>query len=300
MKTLYIIGNGFDLHFGLKTKTDHFIEYLKNQPVYNETDNAFNVFNSYGVNWYEYEQSLNNIDLDEIEFQNEIQPDYLSDRESDRDGGILNMQMYVDSLSKTIRAALEQMVISANKDTLALSNCFRTPKLFEVGDAILTFNYTSTIEILFEVPDSVPIFHIHGCYDQGTPLVFGYRSNQNSYGKSWSEMDEDHGDYYVAQQREAVYDFYRSWEKRLEIDKLESFLSMCEKIDRVVVLGHSMSPVDYEYMERVDERINPRIWEISFYNESDIQRIKSQRYSFQQKMIFDKMDMLLNRLSRLP
>ena len=86
MKTLYIIGNGFDLHFGLKTKTDHFIEYLKNQPVYNETDNAFNVFNSYGVNWYEYEQSLNNIDLDEIEFQNEIQPDYLSDRVSDRDG----------------------------------------------------------------------------------------------------------------------------------------------------------------------------------------------------------------------
>lgn len=300
MKTLYIIGNGFDLHFGLKTKTDHFIEYLKNQPIYNETDNAFNVFNSYGVNWYEYEQSLNNIDLDEIEFQNEIQPDYLSDRESDRDGGILNMQMYVDSLSKTIRAALEQMVISANKDALALSKCFRTPKLFEVGDAILTFNYTSTIEILFEVPDSVPIFHIHGCYDQGTPLVFGYRSNQNSYGKSWSEMDEDHGDYYVAQQREAVYDFYSSWEKRLEIDKLESFLSMCGKIDRVVVLGHSMSPVDYEYMERVDARINPRIWEISFYSESDIQRIISQRYSFQQKMIFDKMDTLLNRLSRLP
>lgn len=300
MKTLYIIGNGFDLHFGLKTKTDHFIEYLKNQPVYNEADNAFNVFYSYGVNWYEYEQSLNNIDLDEIEFQNEIQPDYLSDRESDRDGGILNMQMYVDSLSKTIRAALEQMVISANNDTLALSKCFRTPRLFEVGDAILTFNYTSTIEILFEVPALVPICHIHGCYDQGTPLVFGYRSNQNSYGKSWSEMDEDHGDYYVAQQREAVYDFYSSWEKRLEIDKLESFLSMCGKIDRVVVLGHSMSPVDYEYMERVDARINPRIWEISFYSESDIQRIKSQRYSFQQKMIFDKMDTLLNRLSRLP
>ena len=38
-----------------------------------------------------YEQSLNDIDLDEIEFRNEIQPDYLSDRESDRDGGIVNM-----------------------------------------------------------------------------------------------------------------------------------------------------------------------------------------------------------------
>lgn len=295
MRTLYIIGNGFDLHFNLKTKTDNFENYLKNQTIYNGVGNASDVFNGYGVNWYEYEQSLNNIDLDEIESQNEIQPDYLSDRESDRDGGILNMQMYVGSLSEAIRSALEQMVISANEDASVLSEDFLAPKLFEVGDAILTFNYTSTIEILFKVPDSVPIFHIHGCYEQGTPLVFGYRNNQNSYVKTWPDMDEDNWDYYVAQQREAVYDFYSSWEKKLEIDKLVSFLLKCGKMDRVVVLGHSMSPVDYEYMEKVDATLNPRIWEISYYNENDIHRVQSQRYSFQQKMIFKKMDMIFNR-----
>lgn len=295
MRTLYIIGNGFDLHFNLKTKTDNFENYLKNQTIYNGVDNASDVFNSYGVNWYEYEQSLNDIDLDEIESQNEIQPDYLSDRESDRDGGIVNMQMYVGSLSEAIRSALEQMVISANEDALVLSEDFLAPKLFEVGDAILTFNYTSTIEILFEVPDSVPIFHIHGCYEQDTPLVFGYRNNQNSYVKTWPDMDEDNWDYYVAQQREDVYDFYSSWEKKLEIDKLVSFLLKCGKMDRVVVLGHSMSPVDYEYMEKVDATLNPRIWEISYYNENDIHRVQSQGYSFQQKMIFKNMDMIFNR-----
>ncbi|MCT7670090.1 MAG: bacteriophage abortive infection AbiH family protein [Lactobacillus iners] len=295
MRTLYIIGNGFDLHFNLKTKTDNFENYLKNQTIYNGVDNASDVFNSYGVNWYEYEQSLNDIDLDEIESQNEIKPDYLSDRESDRDGGIVNMQMYVGSLSEAIRSALEQMVISANEDALVLSEDFLAPKLFEVGDAILTFNYTSTIEILFEVPDSVPIFHIHGCYEQGTPLVFGYRNNQNSYVKTWPDMDEDNWDYYVAQQREVVYDFYSSLEKKLEIDKLVSFLLKCGKMDRVVVLGHSMSPVDYEYMEKVDATLNPRIWEISYYNENDIHRVQSQGYSFQQKMIFKNMDMILNR-----
>lgn len=295
MRTLYIIGNGFDLHFNLKTKTYNFENYLKNQTIYNGVDNASDVFNSYGVNWYEYEQSLNDIDLDEIESQNEIKPDYLSDRESDRDGGIVNMQMYVGSLSEAIRSALEQMVISANEDALVLSEDFLAPKLFEVGDAILTFNYTSTIEILFEVPDSVPIFHIHGCYEQGTPLVFGYRNNQNSYVKTWPDMDEDNWDYYVAQQREVVYDFYSSLEKKLEIDKLVSFLLKCGKMDRVVVLGHSMSPVDYEYMEKVDATLNPRIWEISYYNENDIHRVQSQGYSFQQKMIFKNMDMILNR-----
>ena len=134
MRTLYIIGNGFDLHFKLKTKTNHFVEHLKTQPVYNEVGNAFEVLNCYGVDWYEYEQSLNDIDLDDIEFQNEIQPDYLSDRESDRDGGILNMQMYVDSLSEAIRSALEQMVIAANEDALALSKYYLAPKLLYIYD----------------------------------------------------------------------------------------------------------------------------------------------------------------------
>ena len=93
MGTLYIIGNGFDLHFKLKTRPEHFEKYLETQPVYNERSNAFEVLNCYGVDWHEYEQSLNDIALDDIAFQNEIQPDYLSDRESDRDCGILNMQM---------------------------------------------------------------------------------------------------------------------------------------------------------------------------------------------------------------
>lgn len=149
MGTLYIIGNGVDLHFKLKTRTNHFVEYLKTQPVYNEVGNAFEVLGCYGVDWYEYEQSLNDIDLDEIQFQNEIQPDYLSDRESDRDDGILNMQMYVDSLREAIESALIQMVIAANNDIFALSRYYQPPQLFKAEDAILTFNYTSTIELLF-------------------------------------------------------------------------------------------------------------------------------------------------------
>lgn len=136
MGTLYIIGNGFDLNFNLNTKTEHFSGYLKQQSVYNEVGNALDVLDCYGVDWHEYEQSLNDIDLDEIEFQNVIQPDYLSDRESDRDGGILNMQMYVDSLSDAINTALEQMVDEANNDVRKLSRMSHKKKLFQSGDAI--------------------------------------------------------------------------------------------------------------------------------------------------------------------
>lgn len=293
MGTLYIIGNGFDLNFNLKTRTGHFSEYLKKQSVYNEVGNALDVLDCYGVDWYEYEQSLNDIDLDELEFQNEIQPDYLSDRESDRDGGILNMQMYVNSLSDAINSALEQMVSNANDDARKLGMMSHKRKLFKSGDAILTFNYTSTIEYLFSVPYDVPIFHVHGCYEDGTRLIFGYRSNGNSYGNTWVSVDEDNWDYYVAQQREAVYAFYDSWRKPLQIDALRAFLSNCYGINRVVVLGHSMSSVDAEYMEEVERMIRPLSWEVSYHDMDGIRKIRSQGYSFDRKIRFALMEELM-------
>lgn len=286
MGILYIIGNGFDLHFNLKTKTEDFIECLKKQPVYNEVSNALDVLECYGVDWNEYEQSLNDINLDELEFQNEIQPDYLSDRESDRDGGIVNMQMYVDGLSNAIKSALEQMVDDANNDVFELSNSNTKKQLFKVGDAILTFNYTSTIEYLFDVPYAVPILHIHGCYEHNSELIFGYRSNQNSYTETWTDIDEDHWDYYVAQQKEVVYSFYDGWRKRLQINKLRTFLSECYGIDNVVALGHSMSAVDAEYMEEIERILHPVIWYISYHDKRDIMYVKSQNYSFSHKIHF--------------
>lgn len=293
MRTLYIIGNGFDLNYNLKTRTSHFTEYLKRQPIYNEASNALDVLGCYGVDWHEYEQSLNDIDLDELEFQNEIQPDYLSDRESDRDGGILNMQMYVESLSDAIIAALEQMVANANNDARKLSMMSPKKKLFRSGDAILTFNYTSTVEYLFSVPYDVPIFHVHGCYESGNRLIFGYRSNTRSYGRTWASVDEDNWDFYVAQQREAVYAFYDSWRKPLQIDKLRAFLSDCYGIDRVVVLGHSMSAVDAEYMELVESSLNPNSWDISYHNPNSINDIMALKYSFSNKMRFATMKELM-------
>ena len=39
-----MIGNGFDLHFGLNTKPECFEEYLATKSIYNEPDNALDFF----------------------------------------------------------------------------------------------------------------------------------------------------------------------------------------------------------------------------------------------------------------
>ena len=68
-KTLYILGNGFDLHFGLKTLPSDFCEILKSYDIYNEVVKADEVLLGYGVDWSQYEESLAEMDLEEIEEQ---------------------------------------------------------------------------------------------------------------------------------------------------------------------------------------------------------------------------------------
>ena len=218
MATLYIIGNGFDLHHKLRTTTGDFKEHLKKETVYNEGISAFDVFNSYAVDWNEYEQSLSEIDLEEIKEQNAQAPDYLSDHEYDRDGGILNMQMYCDSLSDAVRSALANMVRAAE---IEIEKKSHNPRLymFDEGDAILSFNYTSTVESLYNLRTN-PIFHIHGYYPNNEELVFGYADPDRTYENRLDREDED---YYINEQRRTVAGFYEYWQKHLRLDELKDF-----------------------------------------------------------------------------
>ena len=284
MATLYIIGNGFDLHYGLRTLPRDFENILMTKHIYNETDNAHDILNTYGVNWNEYEKSLANLNLYEIEEQNLIMPDYSSDHESDRDGGILNMRMYVDSINEAISSALNEMVQAANEEVQRKSLLEERYQLFNRGDAILSFNYTSTIEMLFDLPLNIPILHIHGFYDAGQPLIFGYKNGSDNYARKLESSAED-GDYYVYQQREIIYDFYKSHRKIYQTNILSDFLINCGRIERIVVLGHSMGEVDSDYMEQIEYRLQPIDWKISYHNSDDV-IVNSQKYSFISKVQF--------------
>lgn len=284
MATLYVIGNGFDLHFGLKTSPQHFQNILMQKRIYNEIDNAYDILNTYGVNWSEYEQSLAELDLDEIENQNLIEPDYLSDHESDRDGGILNMKMYTNSIHQAISSALSEMVQEANEEVERRSLLGECYQLFKQGDAVLSFNYTSTLEQLYDLSEGIPILHIHGFYETNQPLIFGYKHGVENYERKIRADIED-VDPYVYQQREILYEFYQSQKKVIQRNVLENFLHNCSGIDQIVVLGHSMGPVDSDYMEQIEEMLHPVKWIIYFHDSDDV-KVNSQMYSFASKIQF--------------
>lgn len=283
MGTLYIIGNGFDLHFDLKTEPERFREILKTKGIYNESDNALDILAYYGVNWSGFEESLAEIDLGEIELRNLMAPDYLSDHESDRDGVILNMDYHLSSIYNAIFSSLEDMVSQANEKTQSMDRCDLQSAKYESNDAIISFNYTSTIENLFGVPPEFPLWHIHGYYAGGENLIFGYGVPKRSYEVVATE-DED---YYVFQQKSFVSDFYHSLRKELRLRKLEDFLyHKCRRIDKVRVYGHSLGRIDSEYMEKIEQFLHPAVWEISYHLDNDPVLTNAQHYSFSNKIHF--------------
>ena len=150
-RRLFVIGNGFDLHFGLPTKVSDFKDYLSYQNVYS-MGNAREVYDSYGVNWSEFEKSLASISIDCIYEENAQGPDYLSDRESDRDGGIIEMVELTDQFLEARNNALNEMINNTESKIQSIQSPYRK-SLFN-DSIIISFNYTSTLETLFDLQHS--------------------------------------------------------------------------------------------------------------------------------------------------
>lgn len=267
MNTLFIIGNGFDRYHDLPTSTCDFCNILSSKNVDGDVENALEIFMNYGVDWGEYENSLSMLDLDEIEKQHLTMPDYMSDHEGDRDGTIFYMESYLSDLNSVIEESLSEMVENAN-DQLFVKEA-KIKNVFKKNDAILSFNYTSTLEELYEI-EGIPILHIHGYLENNDELLFGYRDGKNAkeYRKNHFDPTDDSRDYYVDAQREEIIGFYENWRKNIQLKELEKFLHKIQQIDQIYVMGHSMSYVDGEYMEMIDRILSPSRWHISQFDNS--------------------------------
>lgn len=277
-KRLYVIGNGFDCMYGLSTKVSDFERHLSEKRVYNEIDSANEILNTYGVYWNEFEEGLSYIDIKEIYCRNVQSPDYLSDRESDRDEVILNMQLYTDSLEKCVRDALDDMIQEAESE-LDEKECI-TKSLFCEGDQIVSFNYTSTIERLYDLSEGINIMHVHG--DSDGNKIFGYKERLEAQ----SVISSDEEDYYADKQKDVVNSMYKRLQKNYKYKELNEFLERnCQEVEEVVVIGHSMANVDSDYMEMIEKIVKPQKWHISQYNQEPSENSLSE-YSFVDKICF--------------
>lgn len=302
---LFIIGNGLDLFFNLPTKVDNFIHFLNEQTVSDSHmgENAMDIYSNLGVSWGEWEEGLSDIDVESLISNCEISPNYNSNHEDDITGTIYEVQSFLDSLIASRNNALQNMVSNADNELELKIMNNNLPKynkeLFESSDLVINFNYTYSVEKLFNTNDLQLNYHIHGCLRDGSNLIFGYKND--CLLKQWQQKLKDERqdaadnlievDPILDRQEESIIHFYKENKKDFQYSRLKERLMQNNTIDFVVVLGHSMSSVDSKYMEMVESLLHPKKWYISYYNIYDKPDIG--QYSFKKDVDFVPFDKLI-------
>lgn len=252
----YVIGNGFDIHYGLDTSYLSFKKYLKvvHSDVVEKIDDLF----------FRYNMSCNPKDIEEwntLEDMlavfctldgDEIYEEGLSNAESDADRAdyfdspswnVDYYTQYIDILKQEFANWISKIDVCIKKDAY-----FRPSE----DDFILTFNYTETIENNFSCKKA-NILHIHG--KTGENLVIGHNDYQEPYLYN-VEWDKD-SDYRSTKAMEAVDSvllnaaklYYKDSESVLE--RYMPFIENINQCDKVVFLGLSCGLQDYIYVKEI-------------------------------------------------
>ena len=264
---LFIIGNGFDLAHNLPTRFD---PDFKNIALKHEENNFWEIYRSDVDIWSDFENSLGHPDfnsLEEVFYSHE--PDYLSDRESDRDDIICQVE---------VNGNLQETLYEFADNAEASLNYIQSKAFFEhildTDGYYIKFNYTHTLEDIYNISRK-NILHIHGevgknnlklGYPKGnfTPEKYSYDVRRKGRGPYIEIAIDDYideiEDYYIRTAYKELLDKCKSFYKQVRIDLLEDFLNHNQcKIEEIVVYGHSCA-IDFEYFSYLNIRYSNAYW----------------------------------------
>lgn len=265
-KTLYIIGNGFDLMHRMKTSYADFRRWLL---INNKIDILFElqtvfperINNSYLL-WSDFEKALGLYDS-EIAATWDIERLLLTE---DTIGGqsIFSPTFILDPSLKSI---------------VNDSFCSWVNQIEMVGDPIisfkpksvfLSFNYTDTLEKTYDIPGE-RVLHIHGSCRAGNGIIVGHRYLVDPFDFTIDGVDFRENNSRIQHMCE-INDLYKPIEKI--IDKHHTFFDDLSQVSQVIVMGHSCNEIDWPYFEKIKESVHKYAqWQCSWYTEQDIERV---------------------------
>ena len=288
LNSLYIIGNGFDLHHGFNTRYSNFAEYLQvHSPDLLDLIHCY-YYQENGVDlWANFEESLANFDKEALlEDLSDYLPVISSDEFRDRDwySFSIEVQNKVGVLTRGLCEEFRKFILSATSESRVDSKLKLT---LPPNAKFLSFNYSDTLEKHYSVPQS-NITYIHGkASDFSAPLILGHGIDPNEFKvvpekppenvspedlERWYEYMFDSFDYAYEQGLEEVYGYYVNSFKNTAsvIENHSHFFTSLDSIDNVFVLGHSLSEVDLPYFQQVYANLPEHCkWYISFRGETE-------------------------------
>lgn len=299
---LYIIGNGFDIHHGIKSRYSDYLTWLEdNEPeLLNDIYEAFYECNSDW--WNDFENNLSTYDWygKAQEYADENRPNLLDDHvDRQWNDAATYLEQDTDALRANIQDSFERWINDLNKP----SECSRLCISAIADSVFLNFNYTRTLEEFYNI-SSYDILHIHGCVGENTSkyrtdksgcridnYIIGHGCSAEEIGKSRAEIqdrlvhdysDEENEEFYSDRYEielheqlaiESAISAVASWKKPIQnlIERNKDFFSMLKSIKHVHIWGYSFSMVDAPYIDEIMKQINPSnvCFEISYYSKED-------------------------------
>ncbi|GHV66828.1 hypothetical protein FACS1894199_11060 [Bacteroidia bacterium] len=289
-KTLYIIGNGFDLYHDLPTKYSDFREYLQKH----NSSLEYLLETSFSVDlWSDFENHLSKLDLDAIFSDNyDILPDEDSDRDGDKYPFIDKMEQIKNDLTVGLKNALRDWILSleypANIDDLLLN--------LDKEAIFLTFNYSNTLEQFYKVKSN-QIIYLHNkaeklnlnnirpkeryYIEDNSDIIIGHNIKKLQFKIPKVNRKGFKTAYSCEEGFEQIklYDNFKDTEQI--ISEHSCFFNNLYNIEKIIIIGHSLSDVDLQYFQEISKNtINAPKYKITYFGQDKFDEIKNQSAKF--------------------
>ena len=274
---LYIVGNGFDIHHGLDSHYSDFKEYLLN---HDKNLHGY-VINYLPVeeDWSELEDMLAHLDVDYLVSETEgfLYP-YSSEDWSDsyHHDYQYELERVITALSHDLKAGICKWITQLDIPVHENLNC---PALdLDREGLFLNFNYTSTLEHIYQVPERYILF-IHGkCSAKNSEIVLGHGWNPKELPDLNDVPDPEGMDLRVVEGNSIINDYFGATFKPTDkiIERNRHFFDNLSSVSEIYTLGHSLSEVDLPYIKMVvDNAGSGSLWKVSHHKKGELQKHKT-------------------------
>lgn len=272
---LVIIGNGFDLHHGLKTSYRHYKDWLKKaNPDLLKQLNRY--IDTTGDWWNDFEGNLAHFDI--LRIIQEVPRVYPPRDPRFPPSFIFPTVPFFKRLREQITASFQEWVRTISSDDARMIMDLSAAGLY------ISFNYTDTLERVYGINEG-QILYIHGKALRGDKLVFGH--SKSHYEIEWDYMQK-HG----LREIESFFDngpviTDEEYQLAMNVSFLDKFpytqivaysqilMPAVLAANTVISYGLSFSESDYQYLEWIVEHNPSLIWRVSWHTEDDKRKIKS-------------------------
>jgi hypothetical protein len=286
--SIFIIGNGFDLMHEVSSSYYNFRDFLGRN---NSLRNALENYIKRDDLWADFEESLAHLDDNAmLRTTNDMVDIYDVKPQFDEDSLAANFFMAAEAAIGPAQTIMRELP-GEFKDWASTLKKFNSAKpladILSNESKFINFNYTEFLETIYGIPKK-NIWYIHGDRrDKNKELILGHapeseferKDNTGKFDRNSSKIKNQTAYDLRETAGYGLIEYYDATTKKSadvikdNKDKFENF----RYIENVVVIGHSLSQVDYPYFKEIikhNQNAADINWHISWYSSGDLKRIK--------------------------